>query len=1044
MKDYESYRNNGNKDIPDNTKLKKIEFCNMQFQDNKLPGEYFDIRENALECDLNDDDKFASNPNSEKSSANTKTDLDDVQELSNAVNSGIPQASGSIVESAGAIATGTATVVVGASAAIVAFNAVNKVQPKMVINSLDSGSSYVHYNLELSNLDLDKDYDIVVKNSQQEFRLDCTNGINDDYVYNLKPGLQYSLSLVSYHELLGEIEYASKTFYTLKSDEILGYSDIEVIYNSDLTCGIEYSSTFVDDKNQMGDTYIVVKCEANGFGEGEEMIIFHSLYQGDFDDPENYTYSYSKTNKTHKGSIKEVPAGIVSIELYQVNEEDPEAEGKLIAVKSKEVVYPLEVFSGSNYGEFTGSYNLIKDVKDINVKKDNLVVKLNLYNDENEVTKFEENLDISENKFYYRQLVKKDTTAYTYQVGYYKADNSFVVVKESERLDLYGGYFDAYYYKVSPSDEDYIDVKWTYDSDGYEYANITLKTGFDNYGNTDAFYRAELLKMDYSITDGENHYIVLGTYEGTGDAVFDPISIGEFNREEGYYEETDRYTFRYTSLLRYYVDDDTTEIVEVENTEPIPEYDGLIALDPSVYFSSDDFQLLSNGKVAFNIYMEESSMEEGVSKITFDNDSIKLKIYYFENDYNVITDTVEVKDAEIVSNGQEAAYLAFDLTCPSSKVHGYYAEYEFVYHDRYGGNDRILQSYGKKLFGDMHYKVVPRTIDRLQKVTGVGLNLRIEFATFMPSDYSLLCKDSVNYIYGLHKENGNYVFDNAVEDETTFIFTMHNDTDNYDYTEGGYTYTTTNDLSSEGMGLNDLLYERFGINDIVYTYNNDGTININLLTGFEEYYEDYEYEYYVDYTLYRTNDLGYQNEADHVLKSKASVINFNSADSLDEPYGYYDTFFIEYVVHKVAKNVAYGNVVENVEFGPMRTVEFTASNGYSLSDEYDVKPTRYSDPDYSLMFVVMNTLMYPQDQYVTFSADGVTSMSFKLEDAKSGAYSADGTTYYFTLSQELYEQAIINFKVKANYTLTEEKLIALGDNYTGSLYKEFEYQILGA
>ena len=142
MKDYESYRNNGNKDIPDNTKLKKIEFCNMQFQDNILPGEYFDIRENALECDLNDDDKFAANP-SEKGSANTKTDLNDAQELANAANSGVPSASGSIVESAGAIATGTATAVVGASAAVVAFNAVTKVTPK---------DKYILQNIKASDL----------------------------------------------------------------------------------------------------------------------------------------------------------------------------------------------------------------------------------------------------------------------------------------------------------------------------------------------------------------------------------------------------------------------------------------------------------------------------------------------------------------------------------------------------------------------------------------------------------------------------------------------------------------------------------------------------------------------------------------------------------------------------------------------------------------------------------------------------------------------------------------------------------------------------
>ena len=82
MKDYESYRNNGNKDIPDNPKLKKNEFFYMQFQDNILPGEYFDCRVNGLECELDDDDKFAYD-SGEKGSK--QPELDDVKELTNAI-----------------------------------------------------------------------------------------------------------------------------------------------------------------------------------------------------------------------------------------------------------------------------------------------------------------------------------------------------------------------------------------------------------------------------------------------------------------------------------------------------------------------------------------------------------------------------------------------------------------------------------------------------------------------------------------------------------------------------------------------------------------------------------------------------------------------------------------------------------------------------------------------------------------------------------------------------------------------------------------------
>ena len=138
MKDYEAYVNNGNPEIPEYSKELNIEYFDLR--NNNLPGEEMESFENSLACGIS-----SKSSKSFQAQSQGKT-LDDVQELANAVTP-----TGSIVESAGAVVTGTATVVVGASAAVIAFNATSHVQPKMKVNLLDSGSSYVHYNLELSN-----------------------------------------------------------------------------------------------------------------------------------------------------------------------------------------------------------------------------------------------------------------------------------------------------------------------------------------------------------------------------------------------------------------------------------------------------------------------------------------------------------------------------------------------------------------------------------------------------------------------------------------------------------------------------------------------------------------------------------------------------------------------------------------------------------------------------------------------------------------------------------------------------------------------------
>jgi hypothetical protein len=98
-----------------------------------------------------------------------------------------------------------------------------------------------------------------------------------------------------------------------------------------------------------------------------------------------------------------------------------------------------------------------------------------------------------------------------------------------------------------------------------------------------------------------------------------------------------------------------------------------------------------------------------------------------------------------------------------------------------------------------------------------------------------------------------------------------------------------------------------------------------------------------------------------------------------------------------------------------------------------------------MQLVSTNEFNYPKDQTVTFSYEygDVDPMSFVLSELEPEV-TGDGTIYMFQLSSELYSNPMIDFTIKANYTLTEEKLEALGDNYEGNLYNEFTYQILGA
>ena len=1030
MKDYESYNNKGNKDIPDNPRLKKLDVYPHYQDTNELPGEYFDIRENALDCAIDDDDNYAYDPG-EKGSMETKSSLDDIQQVTNTMN---PVANASIVESAGTVVTGTATVVVGGAAAIVAFNATNKVQPTMKVNTLDSGSSFVHYNLEINNLDLDRDYDIVIRNGQQEIKLDCNNGINDEYVYNLKPGLEYSLSLVGYNELLGEIPYVSKTFYTLNSEEVVGYSNIEIIYNDDLTCGIKYDTTMVDDFNTIGDSYIVIKEFVDGYGE-EEWEIFNSLYAEDFmrEEPEKYSYEYNK--KVHKGTVSEVYPGLLKIELYKRGDSDDTDNDELIATTEKQIVYPIFEKSDSNYIEFSGDYNLIKDIKKINVKKENLYAKISLYNENDVETLIEKEIDITEGLFKLRQLVKQDTNGYSYQIGYYKADKTFVVVKEKAKEEFYNGYFGAYYDDVYSNYEQML-ANWNYDDAGNETLDLTLLTDFDNYGNDDCYYKVELFRATYD-AQSEGEFELIDTYIGTGLPTFKNLPTREYDRGNDYYYPI-YYGFKYTSLMNYYDEENGIVTKEMEVRDHT---DWTIDFAQQFDISATQFSIRGDGKyfIPLDVNMESSY----AGQLQYKEGDLKLYFYKSSDADPVIVETkanIEVLSTDLL--------LVFDAELPTDMME-LRITCNLPYEGMFNENSSLRRLIIKEPFsmGDIHYSVALSTIK--YSVVDDLISGSVTAYAYLPSN---------GYVAGYH-ENGDAEYERltSVNGLYTYNFTDISASQYVQivaFEENGYELTSDsryvyNNVSSEISGGRVSLNNVDGNYHTVMTYNDDGTVNIYCLTGL--YYDEYGLaygtrEYSVDCYL-------------QVFNYEDGYVDYASVKGITKDQSIAVFEHVPYVSGDATYNIRYDVVYFETNEYDQTEVEISAkvcefqlveSNIGSLHPNGQLVGYNMYDENLGqniISLAIPAGMIYDKDQTITFTGtfdgDELSPITVKLSDYLSSSTS-DGDVYVFNLDPTYVEQAENkDAKIMYNYTLTDDNYNQIKDIYSGSLYKEYSILITG-
>lgn len=118
---------------------------------------------------------------------------------------------------------GVATTATVAVAATVVTTTLVLAAPSVEMISLDVGSDYVEYEIQIDDLDENEDYAIVISTSNEEdveIEID-ESGTYKNRVEGLKPNWEYTLSLVCRGTSLGDVVHFSVKFQTLKHTEQL-------------------------------------------------------------------------------------------------------------------------------------------------------------------------------------------------------------------------------------------------------------------------------------------------------------------------------------------------------------------------------------------------------------------------------------------------------------------------------------------------------------------------------------------------------------------------------------------------------------------------------------------------------------------------------------------------------------------------------------------------------------------------------------------------------------------------------------------------------
>ena len=1148
LKDYEVYRNNGNSEIKDNDKLKKLDNSKYLGELNQLPGEYFDCRENQIECELEDDDKFATDM-SERGSTNTKSQVDDIQDLSNAVNStATTSSSSSIVESVGSIATGTATVVVGASAAVVAFNATSKSQPKMNVNKIEAGSSYVYYDINVENLDTNKNYDILISNGQQKVKIRCSEGTNIEQVNDLKSNLEYTLTLIGYNELLGEVPYDSETFYTLPSERILGYSIINEVNNSDLTVGINYKTTIVDDYNKLADTYIVIYND-------KEDVLYNSQIAEEFINDDTMTHKYK--DKTYTGTINRVEPGIIYIDSYAkgYDVDDPD-NYVLLNSESMEITNPINISADMDNLTISGDYGRIKDIKNIRIKKENLYAKMSIFNYKGEETFVEKEIDITNNDFNLTQALDNNTEYVSVNIGYYDASKKFTSVKKIDRLDIsaydpefvadytlwsnaikiYGGYdipdgitnyreknidyvlkieltnqdmitttinknielvdnkfsikellyqdteyvsFDLGYY----DGDEYISVKsvkndlinhdidmeingvidkndmnilWNRNSDGEEFADITLNTNFDtDSDNEDLFYKVELLTRDWNWEDSKYEYVLLDEYIGVDNPVFKNVAI---NNEDGA-----EFTLRYYKIMKFRSYDESED----------PEYEEVLGVLDYIDYESETqdatmFNLDNHMKLNEYTQIGVCATGDYYLQIFFDDESNNTYEFvdaditlHFYNSVGVKQESVQIHPKHIgydyINTGWPIIVFDDELPANFDNINNLQVEYEINFHECYGGNNiRTTKSDGIENWYDLYF----RTAVKEKKIVlhnDEHLDVTYELCAYAPSDCIIkltsgesgeeyeCVKNSETNTYTVtipdistSEISGIFYDSNGNERQNLSVFGATEDYSEYDYW-----------FSNDEMSYNNT----FDKSSVVFSYSSNGT----TIYTFSDFVQDDNsdghnpYEYSLVYVLngYQLDDtLGdfVSTELGRVDYDGNNLIELATVNDIND-YEYYtiDCYITGY--NYISKQLGSATVVKEVKPNN-QLVTSNLSTIYEHtppSSEYDGNYTYDEGTGKTTYLIDVPADIYlDSSQKLILTVDG-TNYEYDLADflIPENIYNYGGMGSFYRCTIELDGDKTglaTSYTIKLNYTLTQEKYNKLNGAISDEeLFKTYTY-----
>ncbi len=175
--------------------------------------------------------------------------------------------------------------------------------PNVELLSLDYGDSYVEYEMEISELQDDLEYSIVVSTSNEEdieIEID-ENGTYKNRVEGLKPSWEYTLSLVCHDTSLGDVTHFEVKFQTLKHKPLPNAPNVLLDIKEEpipeaLYTLIYYNITI--ENADMGSNYKIALTASDG-------DFAYTFFEDNIENPSEYV-----------GEITEAPSDVFDFVIY--------------------------------------------------------------------------------------------------------------------------------------------------------------------------------------------------------------------------------------------------------------------------------------------------------------------------------------------------------------------------------------------------------------------------------------------------------------------------------------------------------------------------------------------------------------------------------------------------------------------------------------------------------------------------------------------------------------------------------------------------------